>query len=376
MMRLNYAWDSLLTLTLQSTLLCLFTGAGLLLLKKSAASGRHLLLALCTGALLAAPLLALFLPHWKLPLYAQASAPSALAGERATASRRDVENPFTGEAYPPRSETSASASTFLRSMPSAHSQESLSALSGQIPLSTPATASSARETHSITIPLWQTARCRQAVVAVWLLGCAIALLRLLAGLIGARRVTTRETVADPNLSQMVTQLQAELGMGRTVTVRQIRADSALPVPLTWGHFHPTLLLPPQFAEWPQERRRMVVLHELAHVQRADWLVQVLVQITCALYWFHPLVWWTAHRLQAESERACDDTVLLTGVTPAAYAENLVEVIRTMNRSKKSPLSMLGMAHPPIEARLRAILAPLPRRRPTRSLALVASAGTL
>lgn len=119
---------------------------------------------------------------------------------------------------------------------------------------------------------------------------------------------------------------------------------------------------------------MILLHELAHIQRADWLVQVLVQIARALYWFHPLVWWTTARLQAESERACDDTVLLTGVTPSAYAETLLEVLRTMHRSKMSPLSMLGMAHPPMEARVRAILSPRRRARPSRSTALLAAAG--
>ena len=231
--------------------------------------------------------------------------------------------------------------------------------------------------HPAHAPLWQTAACKQAVVAVWLLGSAVALLRLLAGLIAMRRVTSRETESDPVLSQMVTRLQHESGMAQTVAVRKTIAGSALPVPLTWSLFRPTLLLPPTFLEWPQERRRMVLLHELAHIQRADWLVQILVQITRALYWFHPLVWWITHRLQAESERACDDTVLLTGVVPSACAETLLEVLRTMNRPQKSvssPASLLSMARPPIEARLQAILSPQRRQKPSRSIAMLASAG--
>lgn len=227
------------------------------------------------------------------------------------------------------------------------------------------------------VPIWQTAACKQAVVAVWLLGAAVALLRLLAGLIAMRRITACETESDPVLSRMVTHLQHELGMGRAVAVRKTRTGSALPVPLTWGLFRPMLLLPSIFVEWPQERRRMVLLHELAHIQRADWLVQILVQITRALYWFHPLVWWTTYRLQAESERACDDTVLLAGIAPSAYAEALLEVLRTMHRPKPSvlaPGSLLSMARPPIESRLRAVLSPQRRQGPSRRLTLWASAS--
>jgi len=377
MSTLDHAWNSLMTLTLQSGAICLLAGVGFLLLRKAAAASRHLLLVLSVSALLAVPLLALFLPHWQLPLAIPAWNRSAYAAERAAFEARESARVYSVDALLPHSEPSASSSSVRGGTLSARSQEGATTH----PPSPSAWTASApviggREAR---IPVWQTAGFRFAVLAIWLLGTGIGLLRLMAGLIGTWRVTSRETISTPLLTEVVTQLQAELGMERAVTVRQTLADSTLPVPLTWGLSRPTLLLPPAFLEWPRERQRMVVLHELAHIQRADWLVQVLVQITCALYWFHPLVWWTTHRVQAESERACDDTVLLTGVAPSAYAETLLEVLRTMNRPKKSlfsPASMLNMARPPIEARLRAILSPQLRQRPTRSITFIAIGGTL
>jgi beta-lactamase regulating signal transducer with metallopeptidase domain len=375
MMTLDHAWNSLVTIMFQSVALCLMTGAVLFLLRKSAAATRHLVLVLSVSALLTVPFLALLLPHWQVPLYARTPAPLPPPAERTAMQAQDSAprvrsgvHRLSQKVSAP--ETSASVS-LTRPFPS---QERPFTHAGQIPVP----FASAGEVRRAQIPVWQTARCQQAILAVWGLGTTLALLRLLAGLIGTRRVTSRETKSDPILSQTVAQIQRELGIERAVIARQTVVGSELPVPLTWGHFRPTLLLPPAFLEWPRERQRMVVLHELAHIQRADWLVQVLVQITLALYWFHPLVWWTTYRLQAESERACDDTVLLTGVTPSAYAETLLEVLRTMNRSKPSAASfpsMLSMAQPPIEARLQAILSPQRRQRPPRLTMLLASAGT-
>ena len=377
MSTLDHAWNSLMTLTLQSGAVCLLAGVGILLLRKAAAASRHLLLVLSVSALLAVPLLALFLPHWQLPLAIPAWNRSAYVAERAAFEARESARMPGVDARLPHAEPSASGSSAMGGTLFVRSQEGVTT---HTPSPSASTASAPvigiREAR---VPPWQTAGFRFAVLAIWLLGLGIGLLRLMAGLIGTWRVTSRETISTPLLTEGVTRLQAELGMEHAVTVRQTLADSTLPVPLTWGLFRPTLLLPPAFLEWPRERQRMVVLHELAHIQRADWLVQVLVQITCALYWFHPLVWWTTHRLQAESERACDDTVLLTGVAPSAYAETLLEVLRTMNRPKKSlfsPASMLNMARPPIEARLRAILSPQLRQRPTRSITFIAIGGTL
>jgi beta-lactamase regulating signal transducer with metallopeptidase domain len=58
--------------------------------------------------------------------------------------------------------------------------------------------------------------------------------------------------------------------------------------------------------WTLDRRRAVLLHELAHVRRRDLVGHTIGRFACALYWFHPLVWTAAKRLRSESERACDD----------------------------------------------------------------------
>jgi uncharacterized membrane protein len=80
------------------------------------------------------------------------------------------------------------------------------------------------------------------------------------------------------------------------------------VPNVSGYRSLVVLLPAAAEGWPKDRRRAILLHEVAHVVRHDRLIQTLVYIVRALYWPHPLVWWAASSLRREAERACDDRV--------------------------------------------------------------------
>ena len=84
-----------------------------------------------------------------------------------------------------------------------------------------------------------------------------------------------------------------------------------------------VLLPETAETWPESRRHVVLLHELAHIKRQDCLVQMLVQLVCALYWFNPMVWYAARQLRIERELACDDAVIQVGTVPAEYATHIL-----------------------------------------------------
>jgi hypothetical protein len=144
-------------------------------------------------------------------------------------------------------------------------------------------------------------------------------------------------------------------------------------PFVCGVLQPAVVLPAEAEAWSTARRRTVLLHELAHIQRRDCLVQLLAQIACAVYWFNPLVWVAARALCIERERACDDEVLVQGTTPSAYAAELVDLARVRRRQWHSS-AVLAMARPTeLEKRVRAILAHRPRvqARATRFAVAVA-----
>ena len=89
-------------------------------------------------------------------------------------------------------------------------------------------------------------------------------------------------------------------------------SATVTMPMVCGIWRPVVVMPPAAEHWSDDRRRVVVLHELAHIKRRDCLTQVLAQIVCAAYWFNPIVWFAARQLRVERERACDDFVLAAG----------------------------------------------------------------
>ena len=139
--------------------------------------------------------------------------------------------------------------------------------------------------------------------------------------------------------------------------------------MTWGWLRPVILLPLGADQWPPDRLRAVLLHELAHIARADWPAQMASHLACALYWFNPLVWLAARQARTEAERACDDRVLLAGIPAPDYARHLLDVARSL---RDTPLpAVLPMAHTPqMAGRLKAILGRGRTRKPVTRRALV------
>jgi HEAT repeat protein len=133
------------------------------------------------------------------------------------------------------------------------------------------------------------------------------------------------------------------------------------MPFACGLLRPTIVLPAECDGWTLDRRRAVLLHELAHVRRRDLVGHTVGRFACALYWFHPLVWTAAKRLRSESERACDDLALNCGARASDYAEHLLDIV-TGVRHHATPAVALAMARrKEFEGRMLAILDPELRR---------------
>ncbi|HEY6059518.1 MAG TPA: M56 family metallopeptidase [Gemmatimonadales bacterium] len=196
--------------------------------------------------------------------------------------------------------------------------------------------------------------------AVWAAG-----LVLVFGLygVGALRVARIARHARPLRSADWLALQSSLAAGLKLrTPVRLLAAPGPAMPMTWGTRRPVVLLPSDAEQWPDTRRRDVLLHELAHVSRRDCLTQLVAVCACAVYWFHPLVWVAARRLRVERERACDDRVLAAGATPSAYAEHLLEIARTLRAATMTGLASVAMARPSqLGSRLLDVLDPARRR---------------
>ena len=222
-----------------------------------------------------------------------------------------------------------------------------------------------RATSAVVAPTTATPARVSPVVVVWFAGVLVAAAALIAGLMRVGRVARRSTrVEDSRWLQLLESIAHRYQVTREVVIA--RTDSA-DLLATWGVLRPQVLVPHHADDWALDRIRVVLSHELAHIRRHDWLVQIAAETLRAILWFNPLAWMVCTRLRRESEQACDDEVLGTGVGGREYAAHLLELARQCRRPRSTWASALPMAHPStLERRIAAMLNPrLNRQAPSR-----------
>lgn len=178
------------------------------------------------------------------------------------------------------------------------------------------------------------------VLGVWMVGLAMVLATLAAGF-GVNWLLVRKSrrLTQARFLRWIAELSARIGLTRKVAA----FESPQPVvPMTWGLVRPMVLMPVDWRDWPEERQRCVLLHELAHVKRLDVLFQTIGRLAAALYWFNPLVWFAVRQLRIERELACDDCVLASGERASDYARELLRIAKLY---RPRPLAVgVAMAH--------------------------------
>ncbi len=164
---------------------------------------------------------------------------------------------------------------------------------------------------------------------VWSGGILLMLISVIGGQIWLGKLARQsQPLHEERWQRLLDEAREKLGLRRNVRLLQ-SSDNIMP--LTWGWREPVVLLPAEAGQWPDERRRVVLLHEIAHVKRHDCLTHLLTRIVCGLYWFNPLVWVAARRMCVERERAADDLVLRGGCKASDYAGHLVDIARSFRR---------------------------------------------
>lgn len=185
-------------------------------------------------------------------------------------------------------------------------------------------------------------------LAVWILGAAFFLLRMIVGLRQVRALR-RFGVPWPDGQSVVNRLALDAGIHRRV---EVLLHESLPAPVTCGLVRPAIVLPPDTQEWDAEDLRRAIVHELEHVRRFDWASHCLARIACAVYWFHPLVWAAWRQLALEAERSCDDAVLARSEA-TAYADQLVGLARRLSAAQPPALAMANRSD--LSARVGSVL---------------------
>jgi len=300
----------LLACSLKATILLTLTAIAVYVLRRRSAAVRHHVWALGIVSSMALPLLNVLLPSWH-------SATLGNAAKLWGPAHATAENP-SFQRLPAMVIDAAAASPF----------------SGQL---------------------------SRLILLIWVLGALFVVGKLMGGLARLAWVSARsKPVVGGDWAQIALEFCKSLHIARPVQLLQC-ADAAS-MPLTWGMLRPRILLPASAQEWSAARRRAVLSHELAHITRHDWFVQICAELARGMYWFHPLVWFAGTSLRNESERACDDSVLNSGINASDYASQLLDLARTLKNAHRGWSTALAIARPSnLERRFIAMLNPKQNR---------------
>ena len=298
----------------KSTILLAAVWLVMLLLHRRSAAWRHQVWTLALAAVLALPFFSTILPAWNVPVSSSILADTVLFRSVVRA----------GQAVP------ANMSPLPPSQSSSHMNGSL-------------------------------------LVTLWALGATVSLGQMLMGWFSVRRLARNATpAAIPEFDA----LKREVGVAGKVELWETLTGS---MPIAYGVTQQAILIPTDAASWSDDRRRAVLLHELAHVRRHDTAKQLLARLTLALYWWHPLVWLTWGAFLKERERAADDLVLNLGANATDYASHLLAIARSLQVPESFGWAAMAMARPSqLETRLGAILdGQRDRKAPRRASTIMA-----
>jgi beta-lactamase regulating signal transducer with metallopeptidase domain len=284
--------------------------------RRASAATRHLVWTLTIVGLLVLPVLSAVLPQWAVVIRTAATKPADAA-------------PLVESLEEPAALTGPVASL-------AESAESAPVVRPAVP---------AAMTDNFP---WQT-----VMASVYAAGVLVMLIHFTIQRWRVQRLARQATDAqDQEWTRLLRDCVASMGVHRLVGLLRSRECN---MPMAFGTRRPTILIPAMADTWPEDRRRAVILHELAHVARYDCLTQSLALAACTVYWFHPAAWWVSWRLRIERELACDDRVIAAGTQAREYAGHLLEIAYSFG-SRRAPALAVTMARPrPLEGRLLAVL---------------------
>lgn len=203
------------------------------------------------------------------------------------------------------------------------------------------------------------------VVLAWVAGVGLSSGRLTAEWVQLRRLARRALPAPREWQERLDTLSRRLGLARAVRLLQ---STEVDVPSTVGWLSPVVLLPVStLSGLPTRQLEMVLAHELAHIRRHDFAVNLAQVVVETLFFYHPAVRWMSNVIRVEREHCCDDVAVSASGNSVSYARALtaLEALRVLPSESSHAMSALGGSLP---ERVRRLVSPAAPRCSSRWVA--------
>jgi uncharacterized protein (TIGR03435 family) len=210
------------------------------------------------------------------------------------------------------------------------------------------------------------------VVCLWIAGVLLLSLRATGGWMRVQRLKSRVLPASAELADIMTRLKQRLVISAPVC---LYTSAIVQVPTVVGWLRPYILLPvTTITGLSESQLRAILAHELAHIRRHDYLVNLLQTAIETVLFYHPAVWWVGRQMRIEREHCCDDIAVAICGTAIEYAEALAELEQIRGRILEPALAATGGE---LLGRIRRLLGQQPSEdSASRSLGTIAAAAAL
>jgi len=188
------------------------------------------------------------------------------------------------------------------------------------------------------------------IIPAWFAGVVVFAIRLLWAGGHSYSLRRQGTLADASIAAMVLKLAEGAGIRRSI---QVLLSSVADVPSVVGWLRPVILLPPAaILGLTAQQLEAVIAHELAHIRRNDYLVNILQMVVETLFFYHPAVWWISSRIRYERELCCDDFAVRSCGDAVTYARALAQLEKLR---PAIPSLAMGSANGPLLHRIQRVL---------------------
>jgi len=178
-----------------------------------------------------------------------------------------------------------------------------------------------------------------SIMLMWLTGVIAYGMKILWAYRSCQQLKNQSLTATPEKWQHIfAQLATKIGITNKI---ELRISLAATIPCVIGHLKPVVLLPMKLLlGMSQQQIEAILLHELAHIRRQDYLLGIIQTLIKTIFFFNPFLLWIASQMDNEREHACDDIAVAVNQNPLLFANTLKELAE-MNIDQKIAMKITG-----------------------------------
>ena len=190
------------------------------------------------------------------------------------------------------------------------------------------------------------------IVNAWLIGSLLFFIKFVGGFIYLRRIVNDAVPSSDKLSSILKRINKKYRINRTILIRE---SQKITTPMVVGFVKPVILFPiGLIAQLSVSEVEAILAHELAHIKRHDYILNVFQIFVESIFYFHPAVWYISSCIRHEREHCCDDMAIKATNSTMSYARTLIK-LQELNINNIQPALAIASNRRAFSQRIQRIL---------------------